>query len=265
MKGHFKLSDETVMDLFTEMHPLLQQRIELATIQLSKGRSAPPSLKEWIPAYCRCVELTVGDYAEWVVRILLVQKQLALENIYDLVIKHAVGFGDLLMKWEIVVMRYEELCGEVDYQGELRRLEKLTSREKGEWMARWILEADRKIRLQVRVARPSQIRNMASQNDPVKALIRVLIVKNPGIKPEEICGRMDDYNDRNEGKYPPVASWNQSEGRITWAEAFSKKGPSHQQVKTYLSKIKTNIPEGLKYDLDGYLDYLTLGAKPRSR
>jgi hypothetical protein len=97
----------------------------------------------------------------------------------------------------------------------------------------WLNEADRRIELRCLL---SSAPKSGANLDKSKQAIALLLMTNPELTTQQMCSKLDAYNERNPGRAPIPKSW-AKRGARSWIDAYEKiSGP----VKTYMSSVRRN-------------------------
>jgi len=95
----------------------------------------------------------------------------------------------------------------------------------------WLDEADRRIDLRCLLS--SGILTRTSRDASKKALL-VLLIANPILTTNQVCGRLDAANETDPRRAPIPAAW-KAGGATSWLDAYNK---FQSRVKTYVSKVR---------------------------
>jgi hypothetical protein len=95
----------------------------------------------------------------------------------------------------------------------------------------WLNEAERKMELRCMLSSAPQ---RGAMLDKSKRALALLLTTSPGLTTQQMCGKLDVYNERSPGRVPIPTSW-ERRGAHSWIDAFEKIPAS---VKTYASSVR---------------------------
>ena len=105
----------------------------------------------------------------------------------------------------------------------------------------WGREIIRKINLRCLISRPSSGPSSLLPRDELKIQISLIKGRHSKISQSDLCGKLDEFSDRNRNFYPLPDSWARRSGEKTWSHAFRCK-KTRPLMKRFLSGIKATPP-----------------------
>jgi hypothetical protein len=97
----------------------------------------------------------------------------------------------------------------------------------------WLAEAERKINLRCLLSNAPQ-RRMKGLSDRSKQAVAMLLTISPKLSARQVCGKLDDRNERSRDSAPVPKSW-QKPGVRLWIEAHDR---FPKRVNTFISKVR---------------------------
>jgi hypothetical protein len=97
----------------------------------------------------------------------------------------------------------------------------------------WLSEAERKINLRCLLSNAPE-RRTRRLGDKSKKAIALLLTSAPNLSARQVCGKLDDWNERSPNSAPIPKSW-QKPGARLWIEAHDR---FPKRVNTFISKVR---------------------------
>ena len=206
--------------------------------------------RDFAVVYGGCLEIAAGEYADMIAQAWVARRHAITPHLRKQVIADALSFAAGLAQWQTsggylaiaLGMRPEQrneipccdtpnesgsCCPPHAFLGQLNLDQDMV-----------LQEAERKITLRCLLSAVPSLALKATEK--AKQLIAGMKANNPNMSQQEICARLDSYNDRNPGTLlaPMPQGWSKhAQGDRTWIGAYENRR-LRQRVKKFISMVR---------------------------
>lgn len=229
------IKEELLEQLEFEVMPRFRDRAVLALLEVSNKQSDQPIELAFAEECGYCISAAVGEFADLITQAALAQAKTISRKAYLEIVNEASRFAarleDATLGWLSSIMKTESVH-DIPTGVKERFLGHVRS-----FRTEWRFEAENKIRLRCLLTHPRAAPQDFPPEDKVKLAVWMMKRGNRNISLRQICLELDSLNERRNGAYSVLKSWEKKSGQRTWIGVYADK-KTRRLIAPYLSKIK---------------------------
>ena len=227
-----------------EVYPHFLNRLRLMRLERTgPGPWGCFSLEQVVgQEYADSVEEAVGEFADLLTQALLAGRTAINREARTKIFREAMRFSEMLREESSLVegIFYTVLKVKPPSSIPASHMEAVRSEIAG-CRDEWGYEVMRKINLRCLISRSGSGPSSLLPRDELKIWISLTKGRHSKISQIDLCGMLDEYNDKYKYPYPLPESWAQRSGERTWSHSFTCE-KTKPLMKRFLSGIKATPP-----------------------